>query len=1755
MKIDRELESKPEYRRILAESPPEERLRLLGENFDLRRQLHKKREYRRMISELPTEKKLALLEELRNRAQLQQGSRCSASQSLQPETPPRFGGRATAGGVNYEVRIAASIAVKMLAGSKCSVWDGIKGDEVSAITMQAREPVDDIVVSLEGETEACIFISAKERSGSVALTVNSPAFADTMDAFVRQFQKLSSSARAKSRLIWAVPGCVGRAVTHDLSGVLNEHRVVSNTSLSDFLNGRPAGKKKALEAMLAMTTEAWKKQSGIFPTDNELQEFLRDVYVEVYDFGPGHQLQREIEGDIGSHIVADPKQAPRAWEKLEHFFLQANCHGVSVSPSSLRKALTTGGLALKSPPDYAEDIARLHELTSHNLDRLDEHTMLRFGSNPGDAVHIDRAQELSALVTAVKSGHQLITGEPGCGKSGLIHRLVETLQREGFPVVLLLAEEAFGHDWKGSANPHGLIHALDEVLANWPGGARGYLITDALDAVRDVQAQKMLRNLLRDVQMRQSGWLVIASVREFDLKYGRELREAFPGAGVTGYASNEFAGVAHFYLDRLSEAQLDALAAQRTDIRPFVESARESAKSGGIHRSPFYLRLAAELLRDGVTPERLADWNSPAVLLRRFWETRLGTGADAGERVVALRAICHQMVDTRNMTISLKEVSLGASALVAVDKLRSQGVLQATVLRNGMQVGGDGIRFTHHLLHDYAIARSLIPETPVPFCDFAVRKPLLPIFYRQSFMFALEELWDAPDERKGFWEAALKLESVTTLHSVTRILAPVLAARRVESLANLQPLLTAVGQSNDADSPGQKALRHLSSGLQDADPDLIRAGVGGWCAFAEQLANVLPRSSSIEGPLVHIVARLLDVVDGTGDPVQFRALNAAGRGLLAHHAAKDVAKGWGYAGLVAIKAICRTFSVVPTESEGILLTLLTPERLAQFPHNDLNNLADNLKYLGAQGKRVVLLLFEAAFATEPKPGEWEEKGSAILGLRFQTSDNWNSIHFSLAGYYEASTGENAALMTEAACIAWNAVVWRRAKEESGEGQVLATIQFHGASCELVEDYSHIWGREFQHEENRILTHFEKLLREWAASGDTARLNAVLDSFAFRNRTALMWTVLMEAGAEHPSTLGVLLENVLTESVFLIHPDYAYGGTALLEALHKTGNPAQRERLENLILDLPKNTWLPKDVPREPIPSWVKHAQDRLLGVLEEPNVVCESVRVLVRERQAENALPKNRKPERSRVTSHTLSDKEVAEERGINLKDPANDEMFLLVAALKPFLARNNNKVDVKEVERHWLVIQQCEDTLKRHAERHPKMAEELWGHLVGACESVVRYAEWPNTDERWEAVRRILLKAASDPMPRVDDNEEVRGDRCPSWGWPAPRIDAARGLPLLAWRLGHVDEAVTAALRQLCFDKSHALRFNLADALSVLLQPSPDRMWELMDMIIANDQSFSVLDAVLFSLNRLVCRVPEKVMPRLRLIADRAMQGASAESHIHTTLAYTYLFHFLRTGDTECEAFIAGLIADCDSQRASHALGEQLHACRQGGWLTAGDGVKPDPQVDAIRARTWSFFSKLLVAAQIKLQQHRDALEQVYKHTPPDMETAKPVKEKLDRVARLVDGIAAQLFFASGAFDEKNNNKERLTPVQLRRFWREASSLFEKLSAESHPHTVHQIVQALYHLLPYAPREVFLLATRSILSAQTAGFHYESLAVGHVVKLIQRALADHRDLFQSSAGQESECLVALLQVLDLFVEAGWAEARRLTHRLEEIYR
>jgi len=48
----------------------------------------------------------------------------------------------------------------------------------------------------------------------------------------------------------------------------------------------------------------------------------------------------------------------------------------------------------------------------------------------------------------------------------------------------------------------------------------------------------------------------------------------------------------------------------------------------------------------------------------------------------------------------------------------------------------------------------------------------------------------------------------------------------------------------------------------------------------------------------------------------------------------------------------------------------------------------------------------------------------------------------------------------------------------------------------------------------------------------------------------------------------------------------------------------------------------------------------------------------------------------------------------------------------------------------------------------------------------------------------------------------------------------------------------------------------------------------------------------------------------------------------------------------------------------------------------------------------------------------------------------------------------------------------------------------------------------------------------------------------------VERYLAEYRPLLR----EHDECRQTLLEILDIFVQVGWPQARRLAYRLEEIY-
>jgi hypothetical protein len=64
-------------------------------------------------------------------------------------------------------------------------------------------------------------------------------------------------------------------------------------------------------------------------------------------------------------------------------------------------------------------------------------------------------------------------------------------------------------------------------------------------------------------------------------------------------------------------------------------------------------------------------------------------------------------------------------------------------------------------------------------------------------------------------------------------------------------------------------------------------------------------------------------------------------------------------------------------------------------------------------------------------------------------------------------------------------------------------------------------------------------------------------------------------------------------------------------------------------------------------------------------------------------------------------------------------------------------------------------------------------------------------------------------------------------------------------------------------------------------------------------------------------------------------------------------------------------------------------------------------------------------------------------------------------------------------------------------------------------------------------------------------GFQYESIAANQVVSIVERYLTEYRSLLRDNL----DCLHALLEMIDVFTQAGWPEANRLIYRLDDLYR
>jgi hypothetical protein len=163
----------------------------------------------------------------------------------------------------------------------------------------------------------------------------------------------------------------------------------------------------------------------------------------------------------------------------------------------------------------------------------------------------------------------------------------------------------------------------------------------------------------------------------------------------------------------------------------------------------------------------------------------------------------------------------------------------------------------------------------------------------------------------------------------------------------------------------------------------------------------------------------------------------------------------------------------------------------------------------------------------------------------------------------------------------------------------------------------------------------------------------------------------------------------------------------------------------------------------------------------------------------------------------------------------------------------------------------------------------------------------------------------------------------------------------------------------------------------------------------------------------------------------------------------------------------------------------------------------------------------------------------------------------RAEKALRIVDGAAREIYFGSGAYGARNRQTDDENPVagtpELRsRLLREMKPTLTALAQVPYPSVTHHLLETLEAFIADDPTAIFRLVTDALISGGRAGgYQLESLGSDLFVRIVRRYLADFRSVIAS----DEDLRQRLMSALDIFVEAGWPEARRLVYDLPEMLR
>lgn len=1319
---------------------------------------------------------------------------------------------------------------------------------------------------------------------------------------------------------------------------------------------------------------------------------------------------------------------------------------------------------------------------------------------------IKRPQLLGDIWECSKSGSVVLTGSPGVGKSWMIAQLIRQCRSENRPYLPIAAEDfdIRSIDELGSA-----LKFKTDILSFLKAlGTVPVLLIDGLDALRGELSQRAFRELIRRVSHEVPTCSVIASIRTFDLQQSEQLQQLFFSAWPGRSAARTFTQVA---VPPFSDEDLETVVRQVSGLSPLVEASGMDMKE--LLRIPFNLHIAASLIQSGVTAEALAGFQSQVQLLDKYWRLRIEESNDSSNRKQLLRAIVTEMIKHKSLSVAEAVVDSAPNAVI-------EGLQSDEILRKGVT---SRVAFSHNILFDYGSARLLLDEETV--FSFVREDPSRTIFYRPTLSYFFRNLW--VKDRNLFWSTALSFIAARDIPERATIVPAIVIQEAASSLDDLTPLL---GSSSPAKN---KAIAGMLRAIQT---------LGGMSGERRRLWIDALRSISegLDLEFINEYISLLSIASETND--------ASDEGtLIGKIACRFLHWIWGVAPklekhqavIVSDIGVARVFPIVMKFAAGnvdevqtIVRELLNRFGLPTAGSHEAFWLAHEINRIVWLDAELAAELYERAFAHKETSEETTSiGGGVVLTLTSTRRQDFSSALYGLQTGFSRFLEVAPVHASLAATRSVEAEI-EREKPIPPDEQKTFRFSYDDVETNYLSDHSEIWDSGFrEYNSLNLLDSALKRLSEQLKEDAGREVGRSMLLCVLRNaRHAVVWKHLLETSALNIREMYRAVVPLLTISPFIAAPEVTVAVGNVLAAAYQTDlvTDADAVAIEAAIADVPQTQLILRYEKPESI-------RNRLLRCIPAEQLRSIELKALSAALEGES-LRKNEPFFRSSFSSGTFSPEDWLREQGVDTSTPENSNILEALKPLREFEHKYLNEVpSLEESARAESLLRRLQLMLQERSALPEPLDEQAIGTMCAVGESILKNDKLAIDSSIVQLCKDIVLVGARHPSPKFMADSDDKFDM-PGWGSPSPRIDAAQGLGNFIWNWG-LDEQVTSAFEELRRDKVPAVRYQVASFAAGLYKHGAfERFWSLITQMMTEERTTGVMLAIVSTLGRVAGQDPKRVVELLSSAIERGLPRTERHDLTHTLLGILAGL-FIARGDSRANEIL--LRFESDPVRFHREMIEEVLVASV--YIAPPSGNEPDT-----RMRARQVLERVLLSAYPALQNtiKRDVSE----------ERTKEFRDLLG----LQDEVATRVRFALEENLAGDDTQTRTTEDDRRVRYFELKPVLELLTTRRNipgphylaPHTAHYLMETMNFVLPFDPQSVVEYASAICTAASTMSYQFDSMAISEAVKLVERVLADHKDVLRDSAAAN-----ALGTILDIFVRAGWPQALQLTFTLDQAIR